>query len=356
MSESNILEKPSDFNPTAAVELDFGGFLGHRRKELDARSAAPDVADYAFGMDRTLRQKLARIALARKLARLLVSHITPIQRQLHLMGGVAVGPRQFSHIHDIGHRCAERLGIGVPQTFIVPSPHLNAYTFATDDAAPMVVLSSSIVEASSPEELTFVVGHECGHVANLHGVYNSVVQTLVNPLAKTVLKTLAGVGMGLKWITSVGQLKLLSLLVTAGLQTFFLRWSRCAEVTCDRAGLICCGDLKTSQLALARLGTGGVSSLEGIDIEEYIRQIEPVRSSIVRLTELFDSHPVIPKRLHALALFGHCEVLYRWRPELSAPDSPRSLEAVDEACEGIVGVVRSSTDAAQAITTEDRRT
>jgi len=336
------------FNPTAAINLDFGGFLSRRQEEIGAHSPTPTVADYAFGMDRVLRQKIASFSAARKIVRALVHHITPIQRQLHMMGGVAVGPRQFPEIHGLGQECARRLGIGVPQIFIVPSPQLNAYTFATDDVAPMVVLSSSLVEAMDPGELTFVIGHECGHVANLHGAYNSVIQSLANPLARAVAQQLSGAGVALKWITTVGQLKLVAMAVGGSLQLFMMRWSRCAEVTCDRAGLICCGDLETAQLALARIGTGGVASLKGINIQEYIRQMESVRGSAMRFQELFHTHPLIPKRLEALRLFAHCEVFHAWRPEVAKPATPRSLEEVDEACKGAIGVLSSDYQAPES--------
>lgn len=344
MSEVEPATEPAAFNPTAAVELDFGRFLARRREQLSERSVAPEVADYAFGMDRVLRQKIATFGPARKIARTLVYHVTPIQRQLHLMGGVAVGPRQFPEIHAIGQECAGRLGVGVPQIFIVPSSHLDAYTFATDDVAPMVVLSSELVEALEPDELTFVVGHECGHIANLHGTYNSLVQSLVNPLAKALTEKLAGLGTALKWITSPSQIKLLSFAVGGSIHLFLMRWSRCAEVTCDRAGLICCGDLRTAQLALARIGTGGVTRLKGVNIEEYIRQIESVRSSVLRFGELFHSHPLIPKRLEALRLFAECEVFHRWRPEVEVPAPPRTLDEVDEACQGTLGILSSNGD------------
>ena len=48
---------------------------------------------------------------------------------------IAVGPRQFPEIHSLGEACARRLGIGIPQIFVFPSPDLNAYTYATDDEA-----------------------------------------------------------------------------------------------------------------------------------------------------------------------------------------------------------------------------
>ncbi|MEM8962576.1 MAG: M48 family metallopeptidase [Acidobacteriota bacterium] len=331
------MSEPEPFDPTLRVNLDFGDFI-LRRRDASGDDRHADVADYAFDMDRVLRQKLTAFGPARKVARMLVHHITPIQRQLHMMGGVAVGPNQFPEIHAQGAACARQLGIGVPQIFIVPSPFLDAYTYATDDIEPMLVLSSALIDALSPEERLFVIGHECGHIANLHGAYNSVVQSLVNPLAKAVTEKLAGVGIAMKLISTASQLQLLSMAVGGGVQLFLKRWSRCAEVTCDRAGLICCGDLITAQRALARVATGGAGTLEGIDIDHYIRQIGSIRSSAMRFQELFQSHPLIPKRLEAMRLFASCEVLYRWRPDIEAPADTHPLAEIDAACAAVIGI------------------
>jgi hypothetical protein len=123
-----------------------------------------------------------------------------------------------------------------------------------------------------------------------------------------------------------------------------MNWSRAAEITCDRAGLICCGDLDTAQRSLATLMTGGVAALRGINIDEYVRQLNQVRSSPLRLLELFQTHPLIPKRLEALRLFAECDVFFDWRTDLERPTDLRSREDVDAACARLLGVLVSNDD------------
>jgi len=324
--------------PTAEVALDFGRYVAERSRELEEHTAEGGIADYAFGLDHVLRQRIASIAPARRLVRMLVATVAPIQKQLHRMEMIAIGPRQFPEIHALGEACARRLGIGIPQIFVMPSHELAAYTFATDDVAPMLVLSSGLIDALEPAELTFVIGHECGHIHNLHGVYNTAVQNLANPLAKLMYKKLVGVGAALDLIKTVGHAQLLAGAIAGGLKMFFLHWSRCAEVTCDRAGLICCGDLRPAQMALAKIATGGAASLRGIDVDEYLRQIDEARASALRLTELFHTHPLIPKRLAALRHFAACDVLYKWCPGLPAPAEIFSKDEIDARCRQVVGV------------------
>ncbi len=119
-----------------------------------------------------------------------------------------------------------------------------------------------------------------------------------------------------------------------------LRWSRCAEVTCDRAGLICCGDVQAAQSALVKLVTGGAERLQNINIQEYLKQIDQIQSMPLRFLELGETHPLIPKRIKALRVFAHCSVLHSWRPELSSATPARSIEETDQLCEQIIGILR----------------
>jgi Zn-dependent protease with chaperone function len=328
--------------------VDFAAFLQTRHKELAVHTAPGGISDYAFGLDLRLRQRIAAVAPARHLVRLLGATAGPIQKHLHRMEFVAVGPRQFPEIYALGESCARRLGIGIPQIFIAPSHELAAYTVATDDIAPMAVLSAGLVEALEPQQLMFAIGHECGHIHNLHGAYNTAIQNLTNPLARLILDNVLGLGVALDLVTTVTHAKLLTGAVTGALKMFLMNWSRAAEVTCDRAGLICCGDLHVAQRALAVLATGGVASLRGVNIEEYVRQLDATRRSPVRALELFATHPLLPKRIEVLRHFAECDVLYAWRPDLARPSALRDKTEVDALCGRVLDILTSSEQARPA--------
>lgn len=313
-------------NPTANIDLNFGSFLQHRSLELSSHLIA-GVPDYAFSLDQQLRQQISAMGPVRTIAQSLVSFAVPYYKQIQNMQAVAVSSQQYPEIYSIGEDCAKRLGIGIPQIFVYFSPLLNAYTIATDNVAPMIVLSSALVEALEPLELKFVIGHECGHIHNLHGVYNTAVELMTNGLAKVILQSIPA----LAWLEGI---------IQGGLMLFFLRWSRCAEITCDRAGLICCGDTTVAQMALAKLVTGGGEKLQQINFQAYLEQISQVQSTPVRLLELFSTHPLIPKRIQALQLFANCETFYSWHPQLSDSTPRYSKVEADETCEKFIGVLQ----------------
>lgn len=321
----------SQRNPTALIDLSFDHYLQRRQTQLQAH-LVDGVPDYAFSLDAVLRQQLAAVGPVRALAHLLTIGVMRVQKQLQMLNGVAVGPRQFPEIYAMGAECAQQLGIGTPEIFIYPNLEMNASTFATDDMAPMIVLTSGLVDHFRPAELRYVIGHECGHIHNLHGVYTTAVAALTDPLARLLLDKLGNFGL------PVNLVQMTTAIVQGGLSLFFARWSRCAEVTCDRAGLICCGDQRAAEVALARLGVGEGHALENINIDEYLRQIESVQSTPLRLLELTNTHPLIPKRIQALRLFTTCAVLGEWRPELLAAGVARSKAEVDRECERFIGV------------------
>src|SRR5215469_12338980 len=101
-----------------------------------------------------------------------------LEKKIKSMNGVAVGPDQYPQIYAMAQKCAERLGIGIPQVYIIFNPTLNAYTLAAEGTGDMIVIHSALVEACTPDELHFVIGHECGHIHNQHCIYNSLGQLL----------------------------------------------------------------------------------------------------------------------------------------------------------------------------------
>jgi Zn-dependent protease with chaperone function len=312
-------------NPTETIQLGFHQYL-ERRQRLLSEHLVSGIPDYAFALDQKLRRKLALLWPIRAIAKGLSAYLVPYVKQLQQMDSIAVGPQQFPRIHQIGQDCARTLGIGTPEIFIYSSPLLSAFTYATDDISPVIVLSSGIVDALSDDELKFVIGHESGHIHNLHGIYNTMIEIFINPLAQVL------------WMATGSALPMYAL--QGAVILFMANWSRAAEVTCDRAGLICCGNVEAAQMALAKLLAGGAKKLGDINPQAIAYQRKNIRSFPFRLSELTRSHPLIAKRIDALAIFANCDVFYEWRPEISGPKAYTKDDA-DKQCSKILSIVDS---------------
>ena len=316
-------------NPTRAIDLDFSRHVAQRKEQL-AGSLVRGAPNYSYATDRRLQQEISSVRAARSLAQFVATRYKNWIEQIYYLRAIAVSPRQYPEIHEMAEQCATRLGIGIPQLFIVADGTLNAFTVAGDDLATVVVLTSGLVDALEDDELLFVIGHESGHIHNRHGVYNTAVELFANPLVGKLAAGVSG-SLGLP----VGLVKVAA---QAGMQLWMRRWSRCAEVTCDRAGLICSGDVAAAQGALVKLVTGGVTRLEDLNLEEYLRQYERVESRSLRIMEAFETHPLIPKRLQAVQAFANCEIFLEWRPKLAPSSEVRSLHETDELCNRILEI------------------
>jgi hypothetical protein len=109
-------------------------------------------------------------------------------------------------------------------------------------------------------------------------------------------------------------------------------WARRAEITCDRAGLICTRRLDVSVSTLVKLALGSRTLWKDIDLDEYLRQLDESRGP-GRFDELGQNHPYLPKRVAALRAFA--ETVY-FRSLVKAPPSePGSPEGQDKGPEGI---------------------
>jgi Zn-dependent protease with chaperone function len=201
-----------------------------------------------------------------------------LYRQGLIKGSAAVvNSRSFPEIDVLAQNAAARLGIWKPNLFIKRSDELNAYAMGTL-GSPCVVLNSGTVQAlrNTPKELQFVIGHEFTHIKCSHVLWQTLAAN--NPI--------------------LGRIPILNVV----LPLFFRWWSRQAEYTADRGGFIACGDLLASQRALARL-VMGPELCDRLNIEDFVEQAHNGDLS-TQASELFSTHPLVAKRLLALAEFA----------------------------------------------------
>jgi Zn-dependent protease with chaperone function len=187
---------------------------------------------------------------------------------------------------------------------------VNAYTFGTEEES-FIVLHSALVDALDDKELEFVIGHETGHIQNKHVVYGTALAILTQ-----------GFGMVLGPLIEPALIALRS-------------WYRRAEITCDRAGLLCSGDLDSGVSSFMKLAIGSRRLYEEMDVESYLAQLEEGQTSIGRFSEFFATHPFLPKRIQALRTFADSE-LYR---KHVGQDGGISIEEVDERTSRIIAIV-----------------
>jgi Zn-dependent protease with chaperone function len=254
---------------------------------------------------RSLRATPVKAAIDRA-----VDTLLSIQFGQYLATSVFIDEKSFPDLFQILSQCSDTLGIPTPHAVARHDPYLfNAFTAGTDEYS-FIYMSSALCQFYTPEEASFVIGHECGHVASEHMVYHTAAHVLTDAATR---RTFGMAGFFLR--------------LTAGLS--LLAWSRRSEITADRAGLLCCGDIRTAERALLRLVTG-LAAVEQVDIEDYLRRYKGMQDfhNLSGFEQMFTTHPLIPKRIEALRLFANSELYY----ELSRKSRPidRSLLGREE--------------------------
>jgi len=272
-----------------AGALTFRNFIESRRS-FDAPSVGPTESHlpsqlYAFAPDRKLREAIHKLRIVETTFEAAVRLGRALKYGELLGHAVKVGPAQFPRVQRLTKECADTLGIATPTVYIVNSPVMNAATFGTNDEA-CIMVHSALVDAMSDQELLSVIGHECGHVHNGHVVYLT---------AMSILASMAGVIQ--QWLSLPARLALLD-------------WARNAEVTCDRASLLCSKDLEVSTRALTKLALGSSKLYDQLNMEAFIDQYREGRDQSGRYSEFNMSHPFLPKRVLAIRHFAESE-LYR---------------------------------------------
>jgi Zn-dependent protease with chaperone function len=284
------------------MNFDFSAYVERRKTGI----AGVRGEGYAFEGDLKVLRAMRRMP-AVEIAVAQTVKLTKSLLSTNLLGtAVKVGPRQFPRIQRIVEECATTLGIPTPQVYIVPRiDSVNAMTFGTDEDA-VIIVHAATFEHLNDDELKFVIGHECGHIQNNHVVYLTTLYRL-----QQIMQAAGGV-----------ILAPLLLPVTIALQS----WSRSAEITCDRAGLLCCKDAKAATNSFAKLAIGSRRLFDEMDMDVYLEQLGEGRDGMGRMGELQMSHPYLTKRIESLRLFN-ASALYRGAVGLDGGLTRDELEA-----------------------------
>lgn len=181
---------------------------------------------------------------------------------------IEITTKSSPRVSGVVKHCCETLSIENTQKYYI-CPRLKGINSLTvgDDENPVLLISPLAVANLSNSELSFILGHELGHVAQKNLICHTV---------KGVLDTMS------KWSDALGPI------VAELIEMPLNRWYRCSEYTADRAGLLCCGNIQ--------------SALSVFD--KASRQKKTISSIFDSYNELSCDHPTIPNRIKELKNFS----------------------------------------------------
>lgn len=177
-------------------------------------------------------------------------------KTLFTAAAVKVGPKQYAPIHESLVRVCEILDTDVPPLYISQTPIVNAGAYGMDN--PFIVLNSSLVELATPEELEVVLGHEVAHIMSEHALYRTLLYLLLNYSTK---------------VTPIVYQAAIPIVLA------LLEWSRKAEISCDRAGLLATQNLEHAQGMHCVLAGGVRGRRDELSVEAFVEQAQEYRSA-----------------------------------------------------------------------------
>lgn len=208
-------------------------------------------------LDRTALGALQKVPGLDWVVRKFVSMVG--ERRLHLLflaSAVRVNERQFPKIHASFDEACRILDIDErPELFVSHHFVVNAAALGVDK--PFIIVTSPIVEMMSETELQCVLGHELGHVMCGHALYTTTLLLLLR-----LWFLFMGVPGGIYAVLAISMA--------------LLEWSRKAELTADRAGLLVSQDPELSYRVDMKLAGGGQS--DQMNVEEFHRQAQEYES------------------------------------------------------------------------------
>lgn len=260
--------------------------------------AGLDESKFRHPLDRDLTSRIQKAPFSDLAVQGLRQGFSIIEEGLRLdllSKAVKVSPQQLPNFHELLVEACQVLDFDrekkpLPQLYVQSSTQANAYTLASrgKTSAPIVVVTSALLDQCTEAEIQAIIGHELGHLKCEHSLYFTL-----GGLASTPARNLPFVG--------------------PRIDLLLQEWRLAAEYTCDRAALLVAQDPKVVAGALVKLFAG--TSKYTIDTDAFIAQcleydeLLKTANPLVRMSIQSQqrTHPLPVKRVAELQQWAESE-------------------------------------------------
>lgn len=207
-----------------------------------------------------------------------------LQKINFLSSAIRLNENQIPEVYAQLPPVCEKLGIKVPELYLINSTEMNAATGGIEN--PYIFVTSELVNKCNIEQIQAVLAHECGHIACKHILYHSMAKNLIFN----------------KSTSEIFNLPIIKKYLTTPIINALYFWDRCSELSADRAAVICCGSDKTIDMLLKVHGYDS-----NINREEFIKQAIDLKKFVEssldnkafeQLIVSNDSHPRLATRVY----------------------------------------------------------
>ncbi len=318
----------AEYNPLLDIDTSFSAYLAARTRSYKDHIVG-GMMDYAFDADFSVKQKITAFSGWSKVYKNLSGRDIPNKVKRIFQSSDTAGSLKYPELYDAVKACAEKLQISVPTVYVRNAPNkLDIYSVSAEGSEPCIVAASGLIVNCTKVELKILVGCECGHIQNNHCIF-----IMAAPYFGVNFSDGSediGPSEGGAPLTQISGM--------------VADWLRLADVTGDRAGMICLSNPQDYPLIMTSLYNKGAFSTygkEALDLNELMKEYEVLHITPARSISLPKGCGAIEKRIFAGLEFLSCEILYNWRPDLKKIDTHTvNKQALEVRCEIILDAAK----------------
>lgn len=197
-------------------------------------------------------------------------------------------PEIYNHLPPI----VEKLGIPMPELYLVMDPEPNAYT--SGDTNIFICINSGLLDVVNDEELDAVLAHECGHIICHHVLYHSMGQDLID---------------------LADELSVLGALIFP-VELAYYQWERKSELSADRVSALITSP-ETVMHLMGRFASGHRRYSDNINYDEWLRQAADYEQYsnnagtwnkiVQRFMVMNNDHPLTAQRVSEIMKWGQTD-------------------------------------------------
>ena len=195
---------------------------------------------------------------------------------------------------------ATRAGLPMPRTYIVDSPHPNAFATGRDPAHAAVAATTGLLSILDRDEIAGVMAHELGHVRNRDTLIMTMTATIAGAISMLANFGFFFAGRGSERANPLAMI-LAVIVAPFAAMLVQLAISRVREYGADRAGATISGKPLALASALAKLERGAAQIPNpAVAANPAMAQLYIVPSFGGSMDNLFSTHPATANRIAAL--------------------------------------------------------
>ena len=244
---------------------------------------------YMHELDRKAFEALNRFPKLVKLQEAYLANYDEKRAKIELLSSaIRLSPRQMPEIYNLLPSISNKLGIDIPDLYMVQSrdkKDLNAFTSGVKE--PFICVTSELIKQCTPDMVSSVIAHECGHIACCHVLYHAIASSFYQGFENSPLYAIPAIRR----------------YISPALIRAICFWDRCSELSADRAAVLCDnGSEKTIDMLLKIHGfEDGINREEfikqSLDLKDFVNSSE-VNKAMDMMINQWNTHPLLATRAY----------------------------------------------------------